>query len=74
MVVADNYLKQKTDDYSSLPSEQEEFQIKEAFSGMELVPNTHRLALMNEYLHGLDGKLVLGDSLSTNGTWMKTLI
>ncbi len=71
MVVADNYLKQKTDDYSSLPSEQEEFQIKEAFSGMELVPNTHRLALMNEYLHGLDGKLVLGDSLSTNGTWMK---
>lgn len=71
MVAADNYLKQKTDDYSSLPSEQEEFQIKEAFSGMELVPNTHRLALMNEYLHGLDGKLVLGDSLSTNGTWMK---
>ena len=71
MVAADNYLRQKTDDYSSLSSEQEEFQIKEAFSGMELVPNTHRLALMNEYLHGLDGKLALGDSLSTNGMWMK---
>ncbi|MFY1801499.1 HsdM family class I SAM-dependent methyltransferase [Lactobacillus paragasseri] len=71
MVAADNYLKHKTDDYSSLPEDEEEFQVKEAFSGMELVPNTHRLALMNEYLHGLDGKLELGDSLSTNGTWMK---
>ena len=38
---------------------------------MELVPNTHRLALMNQYLHGMDGKLEQGDSLSTAGKWMK---
>ena len=38
---------------------------------MELVPATHRLALMNQYLHDMDGKLVLGDSLSTAGKWMK---
>lgn len=38
---------------------------------MELVPNTHRLAMMNEYLHKMDGDLRQGDSLSANGMWMK---
>ena len=71
MVAADQYLKDKTDDYSTLDEEQEEFQEKEAFSGMELVPNTHRLAMMNQYLHGMDGRLEQGDSLSANGKWMK---
>ena len=57
MVAADQYLKDKTDDYSTLDEEQEEFQEKEAFSGMELVPNTHRLAMMNQYLHVMDVRL-----------------
>ena len=65
MVAADQYLKDKTYDYSTLDEEQE------AFSGMELVPNTHRLAMMNQYLHGMDGRLEQGDSLSANGKWMK---
>ena len=38
---------------------------------MELVQDTHRLALMNEYLHDMDGRLELGDSLSAAGKWMK---
>ena len=38
---------------------------------MELVPNTHRLALMNEYLYDMDGRLEQGDSLSAAGKWMK---
>ena len=71
MVAADQYLKDKTDDYSELSEEKYDFQVKEAFSGMELVPNTHRLAIMNEYLHGMDGRLEQGDSLSANGKWMK---
>lgn len=71
MVAADQYLKDKTDKYSTLNEEQEEFQEQEAFSGMELVPNTHRLAMMNQYLHGMDGRLEQGDSLSANGKWMK---
>lgn len=50
MVAADQYLKDKTDDYSELSEEQYAFQVKEAFSGMELVPNTHRLAIMNTYM------------------------
>lgn len=71
MVAANQYLRDKTDDYFDLSPEQEEFEKKEAFSGMELVPNTHRLAIMNEYLHGMDGRLDQGDSLSANGKWMK---
>lgn len=38
---------------------------------MELVANTHRLALMNALLHGIDCDLRQGDSLSANGKWMK---
>ena len=82
MVAADQYLKDKTDEYFDLSSEERDFQKNEAFSGMELVETTHRLALMNamlhniegrinQYLHGMNGRLELGDSLSTNGTWMK---
>ncbi|MBD5429141.1 N-6 DNA methylase [Lactobacillus sp.] len=71
MVAADEYLKEKNDDYFDLSPEQEKFQREEAFSGMELVPGTHRLAMMNEYLHGMDGRLEQGDSLSSAGKWMK---
>ncbi len=71
MVAADQYLKDQTDGYSTLTPEQYDFQVEDAFSGMELVPNTHRLAMMNEYLHGMDGRLDQGDSLSANGKWMK---
>ena len=71
MVAADQYLKDKNEDYSTLTQEHYDFQVKEAFSGMELVPNTHRLAMMNQYLHGMDGRLEQGDSLSANGKWMK---
>ena len=71
MVAADQYLKDKYDDYIDLDDEQLQFQVKDAFSGMELVPNTHRLAMMNEYLHGIDGRLEQGDSLSSAGKWMK---
>lgn len=71
MVTANDYLKKETDDYFDLSDEEQQFQRHEAFSGMELVPNTHRLALMNEYLHDMDGRLEQGDSLSAAGKWMK---
>lgn len=70
MVAANEYLDDKYD-YSNLDPDQYDFQVHEAFSGMELVETTHRLALMNQYLHGMDGKLEQGDSLSANGEWMK---
>ena len=71
MVAANDYLKKKTDDYFDLSDEEQQFQRHKAFSGMELVPTTHRLALMNEYLHDIDGRLEQGDSLSAAGKWMK---
>lgn len=71
MVAANDYLKKQTDDYFDLSDEEQQFQRHEAFSGMELVPTTHRLALMNEYLHDMDGRLEQGDSLSAAGKWMK---
>mgnify|MGYP001067365063 CR=1 FL=1 len=71
MIAADRYLKEKTDDYFKLTPEQAEFQKKQAFTGMELVKDTHRLALMNALLHGIEGPIEQGDTLSTNGKWMK---
>ena len=71
MVAANDYLSDKTDEYFDISDSERTFEREKAFSGMELVPNTHRLALMNQYLHGMDGKLEQGDSLSTAGKWMK---
>lgn len=71
MIAADRYLKEKTDDYFDISPEEAEFQKEEAFTGMELVKDTHRLALMNALLHDMEGRLEQGDTLSANGKWMK---
>ncbi|WP_163071122.1 N-6 DNA methylase [Priestia flexa] len=71
MIAADQYLKNQTDDYFDLDPQEAEFQKKEAFVGMELVKDTHRLALMNALLHNMEGRLEQGDTLSSNGKWMK---
>ncbi|KMY54938.1 SAM-dependent methyltransferase [Bacillus sp. FJAT-27231] len=71
MIAADQYLKNQTDDYYDIEPQEAEFQKKEAFVGMELVKDTHRLALMNALLHNMEGRLEQGDSLSGNGKWMK---
>lgn len=71
MISADHYLKQQTDNYFDLSPEEVEFQKREAFTGMELVKDTHRLAIMNALLHDMEGRLDHGDTLSSNGKWMK---
>ncbi|WP_099192160.1 class I SAM-dependent DNA methyltransferase [Tepidibacter mesophilus] len=71
MIAADQYIKEKTDDLFDLSEEEQDFQIKEAFSGCELVHETHRLALMNAMLHDIEGNIYLGDSLSNLGKQMK---
>lgn len=73
MIAADRHVKEKTDNHFDLKMEEIEFQKKEAFSGMELVKDTHRLALMNALLHDIEGRLEHGDTLSSNGKWMKNL-
>lgn len=72
MIAADHYLKDKTDNYFDLGSQaKQDFQKYEAFSGCELVHDTHRLALMNAMLHDIEGEILLGDTLSNAGKVMK---
>jgi type I restriction enzyme M protein len=67
LIAADRYVREKTDDYYRLKEKQAEFQLQKAFYGVELVPETRRLALMNLYLHGLESQIILGDTLSPIG-------
>ena len=70
MISADRYVKSLTDDYCDLNEKDAAFQVKEAFTGGELVHETHRLALMNAMLHNIEGKIVYGDTLSESGKAM----
>ena len=67
LVQADRFIKRHTDDLFDLPEKQQDFQRKQAFQGVELVPDTHRLLLMNGMLHGIESPLQLGDTLSPAG-------
>ncbi|WP_214890324.1 N-6 DNA methylase [Exiguobacterium sp. s142] len=71
MIAADRHVKENTDNHFDLTANEIEFQRKEAFAGMELVKDTHRLALMNALLHDIEGRLEHGDTLSSNGKWIK---
>ena len=71
MIAADEYLKRKFDDYYALSQEERNFQIHKAFSGCELVQDAHRLALMNAKLHGLESRIVMGDTLTELGKSFK---
>lgn len=71
MIAADQYLREKTDNYYKLGTKERNFQIKTAFSGCELVQDAHRLALMNAKLHGLESTILMADTLSEEGKKMK---
>ncbi len=71
MIAADQYIKNNTDNLFDLPIDQQEFQRTAAFSGCELVHDTHRLALMNAMLHDIEGPIYLGDTLSNFGKQLK---
>ena len=70
MIAADRYVKDHTNDLFDLSEAEANFQINEAFSGCELVHDTHRLALMNAMLHDINGPILLGDTLSNFGKQM----
>ena len=71
MIAADKYIKDQTDNLFTLEADMQEFQKNEAFTGCELVHDTHRLALMNAMLHDIEGEIYLGDTLSNMGKQMK---
>lgn len=70
LIAADRYIKERTDNLYDLPSAQQQFQRRKAYIGMELVPETRRLGLMNMMLHKIEGTLHLGNTLSSKGANM----
>ncbi len=71
LVAADRYIKDHTDDLYRLPKgTTAHFQRHSAFVGAELVPDTHRLCMMNMLLHGIEGGVELVDTLSPDGESM----
>jgi type I restriction enzyme M protein len=75
LVAADQYMREQTDNYLDLSDKEAEFQKNKAFIGIELVPNTRRLALMNSLLHGMEGDdegvVRLGNALGDVGKALK---
>ncbi|MCF6409005.1 N-6 DNA methylase [Pseudalkalibacillus salsuginis] len=71
MIAADRHVREQTDDYFDLGEKESEFQKYKAFTGVELVKDTHRLALMNAMLHDIQGEIIIGDTLSELGKDLK---
>jgi len=75
LTAADQYIKAHTDDLADLDAQQQLFQQNKAFIGIELVPGTRRLALMNCLLHGIEGDdegvVHLGNALGQAGAKLK---
>ncbi len=71
MIAAHQYVSAQTDNFFDLDVDTAAFERTEAFTGMELVHDTHRLALMNAMLHDIEGEIKLGDTLSNLGKGMK---
>jgi type I restriction enzyme M protein len=67
LINADRYVRAQTDDYFKLSEKDQKFQRERAFYGLELVPDVHRLALMNAMLHDIEGPIELGDALGPTG-------
>ncbi|MBX3627818.1 MAG: N-6 DNA methylase [Rhizobacter sp.] len=67
LIAANNHLR-ANNDFDSLTEEAQRRYKRETFYGMELVQDTHRLALMNMLLHGIEGGVTYGDTLGEEGT------
>ncbi|KMQ70824.1 class I SAM-dependent DNA methyltransferase [Chryseobacterium koreense] len=71
MISANQYLLDKYDYLYSLEGKARNFQLEDAMSGVELVADAHRLALMNARLHGMESRIMLGDTLTSLGKGLK---
>lgn len=72
LIAADTYIKSYTDHLYDLSEKDRKRQRTQCYTGVELVPDTRRLALMNCLLHGMegggDGVIQLGNTLSKAGS------
>lgn len=67
LVRAHQHVMALTDDLFTLKEPEARYQVREAYWGVELVPDTQRLGLMNLMLHGVEGTLYEGDALGDAG-------
>jgi type I restriction enzyme M protein len=71
LIAAGRYLRKHNNNFDNLTEAGYNFQRQRALVGMELVPETRRLALMNCFLHDLGGGeaeiIKLGNTLSNEG-------
>lgn len=67
LIAADRYIREQTDNLYELPPVKQKWQREKAYLGVELVQDTHRLALMNKMLHGIESPVLLADTLSGEG-------
>ncbi|TWA69757.1 type I restriction enzyme M protein [Azospirillum baldaniorum] len=67
LIAAHRAICDQTNDLYDLHDAEAYWQRHNALTGMELVHDTHRLALMNLMLHGIESELTLGDTLSNKG-------
>ena len=72
MIAAHQYIDEHNDLYA-LTEKQNQHLASNQYSGCELVGDTHRLAMMNAFLHGMEGNIALGDSLSSMGEEIKNI-
>ena len=66
LIAANHYLRLHTKPDSWTETQQKKYH-NSTFFGMEHVQDTHRLAMMNLMLHGIDGGIRYGDTLSPEG-------
>ena len=71
MIAAHQYVSAQTDDFFDLDADTAAFERTEAFTGTELVHDTHPHSLMNAKLHDMEGEIILGDTLSNLGKGMR---
>ena len=67
LIATNNYLRAKYKPEDRSEAQQRKYR-SSTFYGMELVQDTHRLALMNMLLHGIEGGIQFGDTLGEEGS------
>ncbi len=67
LIAANRYIRSHIPSSRKLLPSEIRFQRNKAFVGVELVEQTHRLALMNAMLHGIYGPIYHGDALGETG-------
>ena len=71
LIAADRFIKAATNGLYDLPQADQDFHYADAFHAVELVPEAHRLLLMNCLLHGVSGHLHNENTLASFGDSME---